>query len=224
MSTLISSYEIQNHLSGDRFKSYTYRLYQRPFFSFKEKYYLEVITQENGERKTMQADIKVQQCSIETLFGRICFKPFMVIEKEKYQQEIEALNANEQLQHYFAWDTNVFLEESFFHPEDNSYRFMVSAWHLNHVSACRRFLTYVCGAGIEKHFPQQHEQSLVWMVTPTRAELKTYNTRTREVGETLFTHPEPRQIFLLMASNNVFRHFFDWYAILTQLEGKHIAR
>ena len=144
----------------------------------------------------MTSDIKVHSCTIEELFGRICFKPFMVIEKEKHADEIQKLNADERLQNYFAWDTHVFLEDSYFKPENNGYHFMVSAWNLNHVSACRRFLLHSCGETIENSLPKAQNESLIWIVTPDKAELKKYDTLHKKTGETVFIHPNPQQLFL----------------------------
>lgn len=224
MSKLIKSFEIGNGREGKSLRHYSYKLYKRPFYSLKDKYYLEVNTHEDGESKQMLSDISARSCSMDDLFGRICFKPYLVILKEQHAQRIEELASDEQLANYFSWDTHVFMEESYFHPESKEFRFMVSGWHLNHVASCRRFLTHVCGADIDSYWPTAQNQSLVWVVTPESATLHQYDTLTKKQGRVIYSHPQPLDLLLLMASCNVFRHFFDWYAILTQLEGKHVAR
>lgn len=224
MSKLIHTYKIDNGLEGKKFKSYSYSLFRRPFYSLKEKYYLEVVVVEDGERKQMVSDVKVQSCSIDDLFGRICFKPFLTIQKELHAERMKMLSDDDQLSGYFAWDTNVYLDQSYFVPETQDYRFTVSAWHLNHVAACRRFLTHLCGSEIETCLPSSSNQSLVWVVTPKEASLHSFDTISRKVGEALYQHPHPIDLLLLMSAGNVFRHFYDWYAILTQLEGKRVAR
>lgn len=224
MSKLIHSYKIDNGQSGKQYRSYSYSLYHRPFYSLKSKYYLDVAADEDGEHKQMISDVKVQSCSIDDLFGRICFKPFLMIQKERNADRLKELTEDERLSGYFAWDTTVYMDQSYFVPETEDYRFIVSAWHLNHVAACRRFLIHLCGEDLESKLPSSSNQSLVWVVTPNEASLHEFDSRAHKVGEVLYQHPHPMDLLLLMSAGNVFRHFYDWYAILTQLEGKRVAR
>lgn len=210
MKKMVDFYTIE-HPGGLHYEYFLYREYT---LFIPMGYSMKITHNETGKMKTFCFSLDTHEERAEKLFSKICFKGYVRVMEQRYAERIPALRTMAGGEHYFSWDTHIYEEDSYFNPSDESYSFHVCGWHLNHQAISKEFLTGIFGKEVEKYYPTDHWGSLSWVITDKKAYLCAYSLKEKkEIGPHL-DYPHAQDLFLLMASCNGFRHYYDKYKVV----------
>lgn len=210
MRRLVKSYQVAS--PGGLY--YDYHLYRNYVLLVPTGYSMEITHNETGEMKTFSFVLDTKEECAEKLFSKICFKGYVRVQEQLHAQQIPELKKIPGGEHYFSWDTHIYEEDSFFDPTDESYCFHVCGWHLNHQAISKAFLTGIFGNEVEKYFPKDHWETISWKISNKEAYACLYSLKEKkEIGPRL-KYSDHKGLFLLMASSNGFRHYYDKYKVV----------
>lgn len=194
---------------------YSYKLYRTYKWLVPAGYGMHIRHNETGKMLEFDFPLEADDAvSAEKLYTKICFKGFVRVQEQLHPDMLAVLRDKPGGEHYFSWDTHIFEQSSSFNTTDESYCFHVCGWHLNHQAISREFLISLFGQDIQAYFPTNHWQTMLWVITRAEAYVCLYDQKQNKELSPRFHYSQPFDLFMLLATSNAFRHYYDKYQVV----------